>query len=69
MITQKIEAPHSIDKTFFALGTVNNIMLNQCGNLEIIETAVQRVYEIDDRMSAFKLDSDISRFRFLFPMM
>ena len=56
----KINAQKTIDKTFFALGTVNTIMLNHCGNLNIIEKAIQRVYEIDDRMSAFKDDSDVS---------
>jgi len=58
---KKINAQDTIDKTFFALGTQNTIMLNQCGNLDIIEKAVQRVYEIDDEMSAFKYDSDISK--------
>ena len=58
---KRINSQDTIDKTFFALGTVNTIMLNRCGNLEVIEKAVQRVYEIDDRMSAFKYDSDVSR--------
>jgi len=61
MKMKKINSHNSIDKSFLALGTVNNIMLNQCGNIEIIEKAVQRVLEIDDRMSAFKEDSDISK--------
>ena len=61
MKLKKINEQETIDKTFFALGTVNTIMLNQCGNLEIIDKAVQRVYEIDDRMSAFKDDSDVSK--------
>jgi len=61
MKNQKKKSHEKIDKTFFALGTVNTIMLNQCGNFEIIEKAVQRVYEIDDRMSAFKYESDVSK--------
>ena len=61
MKMHKINEQKTIDKTFFALGTVNTIMLNQCGNLEIIDKAIQRVYEIDDKMSAFKYDSDISK--------
>jgi len=60
MKKRKINSQKMIDKTFFALGTVNTIMLNHCGNLNIIEKAIQRVYEIDDRMSAFKDDSDVS---------
>jgi len=61
MKIKKINTQDTIDKTFFALGTVNTIMLNHCGNFEIIEKAIQRVYEIDDIMSAFKFDSDISK--------
>jgi len=58
---KKIKVQDTLEKTFFALGTANTIMLNQCGNLEIIEKAVQRVYDIDDSMSAYKYDSDVSK--------
>lgn len=62
MKTQTIKSQdNTIEKTFFALGTVNSIRLFNCDNTEIIEKAVQRVYEIDDIMSAFKSDSDISK--------
>ncbi|KNY28338.1 FAD:protein FMN transferase [Pseudobacteroides cellulosolvens] len=50
-----------VSKDFFSLGTVNSIKIYNCDDEELIERAITRVYEIDDLMSAYKLDSDISR--------
>lgn len=60
MKIKKQKTPNFIEQTFFALGTVNSIKMNEHDNHEILESAIQRVYEIDDRMSAFKSSSDIS---------
>ena len=48
------------EKTFLALGTSNTITLFDSENLFVIEKVIERVNEIDDRMSVFKEDSDIS---------
>lgn len=53
-----------LEKTFCSLGTINNIKVWSSKKENIVEgilqKAVQRVNEIDDRMSAFKENSDIS---------
>jgi len=47
-------------KTFRALGTVNTIIVpDTCS--DALQKAAQRVLELDDRFSAFKEDSEISR--------
>lgn len=48
-------------KTFPALGTINTIHLFDSRRADALERAVERVMEIEDRMSAFKTDSDISK--------
>lgn len=49
-----------VEKTFIALGTINHI--KTFGDQEnVVKAAIDRVLEIDDRMSAFKPDSDISK--------
>lgn len=50
-----------VSKTFFALGTINNIRIPGSRNEKAADLAVRRVAEIDDRMSAFKPESDIGR--------
>lgn len=49
-----------ISRNFFSLGTVNTIKIYNCDDKELLERAVTRVNEIDDLMSAFKVDSDVS---------
>lgn len=49
------------EKTFLALGTVNTITAFGLNREEAIDAAYKRVLEIDDRMSAFKEDSDIMK--------
>lgn len=48
-------------KNFYALGTLNNIKIFNSNDRDLMELAVRRVLEIDDLMSAFKAESDISR--------
>ena len=48
-------------KNFTALGTINSITAMGRESKEAIETACQRVLEIDDRMSAFKAGSDVMK--------
>jgi len=47
--------------TFFALGTVNTITIPGCSRKDILQTAKDRVLELDDRLSVFKEDSEISQ--------
>lgn len=47
-------------KTFRALGTVNTITASAEGGSSVLEDAEKRVLELDDRLSAFKKDSEIS---------
>lgn len=49
------------EKTFFALGTINTITAFGMKGEEAINTAYERVLEIDYRMSAFKENSDIMK--------
>jgi thiamine biosynthesis lipoprotein len=49
------------EQTFFALCTINAIAAYGRNSRQAIDLAVKRVAEIDDRMSAFKYDSDVSR--------
>ena len=53
----------NITKTFFSLGTVNTVTLFEIDTNsaeKIIDLIIKRVMEIDDRMSAFKNESDVS---------
>ena len=53
----------NITKTFFSLGTVNTVTLFEIdtnSEEKIIDLIIKRVMEIDDRMSAFKNESDVS---------
>jgi len=53
----------NITKTFFSLGTVNTVTLFEMDTNsaeKIIDLIIKRVMEIDDRMSAFKNESDVS---------
>jgi len=61
MKLQKKIATKYIDRCFNALGTVNYIKIYNCENEEIIDLAVNRVFEIEQMMSAFKENSDIGR--------
>lgn len=49
-----------ISRNFFSLGTVNSIKIYNSDEKELLERAVTRVNEIDDLMSAYKADSDVS---------
>lgn len=52
-----------IEATFFALGTINRIKIYDNINESILDAVIDRVNEIDDRMSAYKPESDISIIR------
>lgn len=47
--------------TFFSLGTMNTITIFDSNRKDALNTACQRVLEIDDRMSVFKKNSDIMK--------
>lgn len=55
-----IEKSKGIKCRFEALGTYNSIEISGRKNYAAINRAMERVLEIDDRMSAFKAGSDIS---------
>ena len=61
MLFKKTNSENTINETFFALGTINNIKIFDSGKSDVIAEAIEKVYEIDDRMSAFKDTSDISK--------
>jgi thiamine biosynthesis lipoprotein len=50
-----------ITKSFQALGTSNQLNIYGCQNEKIHDLIIKRVIEIDDRMSAFKAESDVSQ--------
>jgi thiamine biosynthesis lipoprotein len=50
----------NIEFSFFSLGTMNNIKLYGCNKLSVHDQIISRVQEIDDHMSSFKENSDIS---------
>jgi len=58
---KRTKVNNEIDKTFFALGTINNIRIFDSKKENVAEKAIERVAEIDNRMSAFKPESDISK--------
>ncbi|BCN29910.1 FAD:protein FMN transferase [Anaeromicropila herbilytica] len=51
------------ERTFYALGTKNSIKILEIKNEQALDQAVQRVLEIDQKMSAYNEDSDISKIR------
>lgn len=51
----------TIERRFEALGTINFIKIFDLQNDTLLNDAVNRVLDIDDLMSAFKPDSDISK--------
>jgi len=51
----------TVKRIFTALGTVNSISVPDCTNDEAIYAAVKRVMDIDDTLSVFKPNSEISR--------
>ena len=61
MLLTKIKGEKKMDKTFFALGTINNIKIFNSRNEDAIDEAIERIYEIDNQMSAFKPESDSSK--------
>lgn len=50
-----------IERSFFSLGTLNHIKIYKCKDESFLDLVENRVNEIDDMMSAFKPDSDISK--------
>lgn len=50
-----------IEKSFFALGTLNIIRIFDRSDVGLFDLCVQRVLQIDDLMSAFKPQSDIAK--------
>jgi FAD:protein FMN transferase len=63
MFIKKSNSGSAINKTFFALGTINSIKIFDSRKEHILEEAVERVSEIEDRMSAFNPESDLSKLR------
>ena len=51
----------TIQKSFRAMGTINTITVFRKADFAGLEAAARRVLELDDRLSVFKPDSDISR--------
>ncbi len=60
---KRTKTNHPIDKAFFALGTINYIKIFDDTKEYVVEKAIERVTEIENRMSAFKAKSDISKLR------
>lgn len=64
MLLTKVKGAEKVDRTFFALGTINNIKIFNTRNEDAedaMDEAIERINEIDDQMSAFKPESDISK--------
>lgn len=61
MLIKEIAKNSYIDRSFFALGTINYIKVFGYEDKSLIDQAVEKVLEIDDMMSAFKRHSDVSR--------
>ena len=61
MLLTKVKGEKKMDKTFFALGTINNIKIYNSKNEDAIDEAIERINQIDNQMSAFKPESDISK--------
>lgn len=61
MVLEKEAVNKKYSKTFFALGTINTITILGIDCEEILEEVCRRVVEIDNRMSAFKENSDIMK--------
>ncbi|MEI6579159.1 MAG: hypothetical protein WCN92_06795, partial [Eubacteriales bacterium] len=57
----KTDAGGPLARTFFALGTMNNIKIFDSYKEDAVVKAIERVQQIDDQFSAFKLESDISK--------
>lgn len=53
----------SVEKTFFALGTVNAVKIYGSKDVSAVDAAIARIHEIEDRMSAFLPDSDLAVLR------
>lgn len=60
MVQENIKT-EMVNRTFFALGTINNIRIFDIPNEEAVRLACERVAGIENRMSAFKPESEISR--------
>lgn len=61
MALGKIITHKKYEKTFFALGTINSITAFGVNCEEALSSACQRVIEIDNRMSVFKENSDVTK--------
>ena len=53
-----IQAP--LNKSFYALGTIDSLVAYGSNSEEALHSAMERVYDIDYRMSVFRGDSEIS---------
>lgn len=53
----------SVEKTFYALGTVNAVKIYGSEDVSAVDAAIARVREIESRMSAFLPGSDLSLLR------
>ncbi|NRT22328.1 thiamine biosynthesis lipoprotein [Clostridium beijerinckii] len=62
-VTGKIEK-HEATRSSYALGTLINLRANGNKAKMAIDKALERLNQIDDRMSAFKESSDISKINF-----
>ncbi|UZQ51202.1 FAD:protein FMN transferase [Clostridium kluyveri] len=59
MILKETTYNKKYEKTFFALGTINTIVVYGSSCEDALNSACRRILEIDYRMSAFKNDSDV----------
>lgn len=61
MKLERTNAYQAVEKNFSALGTRNNIRIFEIEKKDLIEHAIRRVAEIENRMSAYQIESDISK--------
>lgn len=61
MFFRKKSSQEYIEKSFYSLGTLNHIKIYNYNHPELLEIAENRIYEIDDKMSSFKTNSDITK--------
>jgi len=61
MVNEHKEEQIPVIKTFYSLGTIIRLRLYGGDSKFAIDEAQKRIFEIDDRMSAFKCNSEISK--------
>ena len=49
------------ERSFYALGTLNHIRISGSLHEQLLDSAIQRVRQIEEMMSAYQADSDVSK--------